>query len=144
MTAITQNTPDRSLDGNYLLSRPDLWPNGVQVVFPNKLAGIRFSAMYNTGASNENVKMNLGDDTIFPNAIKQVLEYGGHAGGTTNSSTVQFPINCNSQYFSSNSIAITNIIALKTNSVRVLTFNHKDAYAPLDTQYNFWVKYVLS
>jgi hypothetical protein len=146
MTKINDNTfaPDRSLDGKYLLSRPDLWPNGEQVLFPNKLAGIRFSGSYNTGAANANVVTVLGDDTIFPNSIKQVLEYGGHAGGTTNSTAVQFPVNCNSQYFSSNSITITNIIALKTSSTRILTFNHKDAYAPLDTVYDFWVKYVLS
>jgi hypothetical protein len=135
--------PDRSLDGNYLLSRPDLWPNGVQVEFPNKLAGMRFAGTYNTGAVNENVKMSLGDDTIFPKAISKVLEYGGHAGGITNSPMVQFPVNCNSPYFFSNNANISNIIGLKVQSVRILTFNHKDSYAELDTTYDFWVKYIL-
>jgi hypothetical protein len=88
--------------------------------------------------------MNLGNDTVFPKAISKVLEYGGHAGGITNASVVQFPVNGGSQYFASNSANVSNIIGLKTQSTRMLTFNHKDAYAALNTTYDFWVKYVLS
>jgi hypothetical protein len=146
MVKIKDNTfaPDRSLDGLYLLSRPDLWPSGVQVKFPNKLAGMRFAGSYNTGAANENVQLTFGNDTVFPDGISKVLEYGGHAGGITNSELVQFPVNCNSQYIASNSASISNIIALKTLSNRILFFNHKDSYAAFDTTYDFWVKYVLN
>jgi hypothetical protein len=138
------NDPNRSLDGNYWLSRPDLWPNGVQVKFPGKLAGIRFAGSYSTGAANENVQLTLGNDTIFPDALHRPLEYGGHAGGVTNSPDLKFPVNCYGPYVASNGTNISNIIALKTSSVRVLQFNHKDNYAALNTTYDFWVKYVLS
>jgi hypothetical protein len=128
----------------YSLMRPDLWPNGRQIIFPQKLAGIRLTGSYNTGAPNENVYWTRGDDAMFSLPIARVLEIGGHMGSIFNFSLYQFPANCHAAMVASSNPNITNIVAMKWTSIKLVTFNHTDAYSNLSTNYDVWLKYVLA
>jgi hypothetical protein len=131
------------LTGQYYLTRPMSWPANTQVVFPGKVAGIRLTGAYNTGAAGADVTWIVGDDTMFPNAISDVMEYGGHMGACTNFLGRQFPVNCGINVLGSSAINCMNIVAMKTTSTKIVNFGHRDAYAAMDTTYNVWIKYTL-
>jgi hypothetical protein len=129
--------------GKYSVDRPDVWPNATEIVFTGKLRGIRFTGTYSTGDSNTGVQITLGNDTIFPSNIDSLVSYGGHLGGTTNFTTLKFPLVANLPVFATSGIKLINGFSLKPQSIRQITLTHTDAYAALTTTYDVWFLYTV-
>jgi hypothetical protein len=128
---------NRSIDGSYYITRPDMWPMSTVINFPDNVYGMRFAGTYNTGAANTWVYWSIGDDSIIP-PTSHVIQYGGHMGGCYNFSFSQFPVNAQTASLSSSAVNLTNFIALKYVSLRLLYMQHIDAYQAIDTTYNVW------
>jgi hypothetical protein len=131
------------VNNEYNVARPDVWIVGQQIWFSGKLRGVRFTGTYDTGAANTEVVITLGNDSAFPNNMDKLIAWGGHMGGITNFTDIQFPLVINLPQYSTSNVKLINGFGFKPSSTRQIILTHTDGYASISTAYDVWFLYTI-